>query len=514
MPKVILPNIGVRTSVMRPVVLDVARQLLTITGLPENTPIQFPERDETAFQPGSTLDLAPDTNSFGADTKLFISVEETPVRDRLLSTATYYDDARWIYVDPEVKAFMRPIYSHQEIAINIRYRATDKDAAEAWRNDIKSRLPLLRDVYVHTVSYSYLIPEELIERIAEIHRMREAVAPYNQTWEEYVKEKFSNKLRQVVTQAGTDPVWAVAENQSRTQGVFDFDEGPEEGSKENDVAAWTITVTYKFRFDKPIETYLEYPLIIHNQLIKKEYRQTAMPVKVEDEKQLPSMSVEAMQAFEAGYNIDWRGRLGVSIPVFDEFIPSRNSILPDTARIFTGLALIDPENPRDLLKLTELGRTYKLDPSVEAFLKTEYPWLCKPTLSIFNVSVYRDQYMLALGSYEVTPDLIVRLKEDPDLRSQYHVRFSLYERPRLLPTEAKLRLRESCSLTRMLLLTLDPFLEQKGLLPTCMIGNYMSAASFNAAVEEIDKRFDVHYTGQVYQWNTVMTLIVGVDSRN
>lgn len=514
MPKLTLPNIGVRGSVTRPVVLDVARQLLQITGLPAQTPIQFPENGEAMYQPGSTLDLAQDTNSFGAGTKLFLSIEETVLGETILSQAAYYPETRWIYADPEVKAFMRPVYNNTEVAITIQYRSTDKDAAEAWRNDIRNRLALVHDVHLHTVSYSYFIPLQHIEVIQEIHRMRETVAPYGQSWDQYVQEKFSNKLRPVVTQAGTQAQWAVAESQSRIQGFFDFEEGPEEGSRENDNASWTISIAYKFRFDKPTSTYLEYPLVIHNQLIKKDYIQLQPQKKLEDVKQLPSLSVEAMRAFEADYRIDWRGRLGVAIPDFDEFIPSQNSILPDTARVFTAQTLIDPENPLDLLNLTQLGRTYRLQPDIVEFLKQEAPWLCKPTMSIFSVSVYKGQYMLDLGTYEVTPELTVRLKNPPDLREQYHVRFALYERPRLLPSEARDRLRNNCSVTRKILLALDPLLEQRGFLPTCMVGNYIPASAMREALQELDKRFDTRYTGEPYQWNTVMSLFLAAGSLN
>jgi hypothetical protein len=514
MPKRLLPNIGVRGSVTRPVVLDIARQLLEITGLPADTTIQYPDSDEPNYQPGSTLDPAQDTNTFGAGTNLYLTVEEKTIPEAILSTAVHYPDANWVYADPEVYAFMRPVYSATDFLINIQFRSTDRDAAQAWSNDIKNRLSTLRDVFVHAVSYSYLIPDDHIQVIKEIHRLRENVAPYGQTWEQYTAEKFSNKLRPVSNLSGEQQAWAVAETQDRVQGYFEFSDGPEEGSKQNDNASWTISLSYKFRFDKPTSTYLEYPLVIHNQLLGKKFRQTAPAPREFDRQQRPSLSIEAMQAFETNYHVDWRGRTGVSIPDFDEFIPSQNSIIPSTTRLITGLALVDPDNPTALLDLTQLGTKYSLTDGVKAFMRREYQYLAKPGLSILNVSVYRGQYLMDQGDYWVDENLVVTLKDTPNLRHTFHVRIALFERPRLLPTAAKERMRNDCSTTREFLKALDPRLESKGLLPTCMIGNYMPLAPFNAALEELDKRFDPKYTGEVLQWNTVMSLVVVAKRRD
>lgn len=509
MPKLVLTNPGVRDSVTRPVVLDIVRQLLVWTGLPKDTQIIFPGYDDKAVQPGSTITNEPEFNYFDSHSQWKISIEETHQEDRALSMAVLYDDNPKIFDDEDARVWMRPSYSPCDVTLRIRSRFTDKDQAIRWREDIRTRVGMNREARVHGISYSYLLPKEFIEVLKVIHAMREVpdMAPYGQTWDEYLAFYFSPKARILSDLIGKNQEWGVAETQARVLGYFNFEMIPDENEKSGDGSTQQIEFTYTFKFDKPVATVMSYPLVINNQLINKKFRPTGPDERIEDNALQYSQSAYAFSYFENARVTENIAMPGIAIPDFDEFIPARGTVPTATLRVLTGLTTIDLAAPRDLLDFNQLGN-FSLEPDILEFMKGEAAWMTKWAMSPFHVTVFRNDTPLPREDYMVTPQLMVRLLKDPNLRDEYHVRLALFQRPRLLNQEAKDRLRNNCSVTRKIFAALKPSLEADGFMPTCMVGNYMARKDFDRAADELDRHFDSKRTQQIYQFNTVMILFV------
>jgi hypothetical protein len=438
-----------------------------------------------------------------------ISIEETHQEDRGLSMAVLYDDNPRIFDDEDAGVWIRPAYSPCDVVLRVRSRFTDKDQAIRWREDIRTRIAMNRDVRVHDISYSYLLPPEFIKVLEEIHRMREKEdqEPYGQTWEEYLQFYFSPKARLLSNLIGQQTQWGVAEVQARVLGYFNFSLHPDENEKDGSASVQNIEFTYTFKYDKPVASVMNYPLVINNQLINKNYRPTTKVERVEDYALQYTQSAYSLRQFESSIPTEDIAIPGISIPEFDDFLPEPGTVPPETLRVLTGLTTIDLDSPLELLSLESLG-THHLQENVLEFMRTEYQWMTKLGMSIFNIMVYRNGLPLHKDLYEIDSSLMVKLVENPSLRDVFHVRLSLYQRPQLLPTEAKDRLRNNCTLTRMLLLALRPNLEKDGFLPVCMIGNYIAKKDFDRAAFEIDRYFDTKRNQQNYQFNTVQILFV------
>lgn len=504
MPKIVFTNPGVKDSVTRPVVLDIVRQVLEWTGLPKETPIQFPGELERVYQPGSTISTEVEFNRFEPNRRWNISVEEEHQMDRVLSTAVLYDDNPHTFWDGDTQVYMRPVYAPTDVTITIANVSKDKNEAIRWRDDIAARVSMGRDVKVHNANYSYLIPEEFFPIFKEIHRLRENVAGYGESFETYFHRYLSKKARILTDLIGKNQAWGVGETQARIIGYFDFDAAPEQGDR-GEAAEWRISFTYRFKYDKPVASLLKYPLMVHNQLISKDFRPTRLPERIEDYQLNYSMSSRALATFESYRPSENNGIPGIAIPEFDEFLPAAGSVAPDTLRVLTALTSVDLTNPRDLLSLYELGEV-SLDPQILSYMRGEAPYLTQLGRSFMHVNVYKDTTLMARQHYEVSDTLMVRLKVDPDLRATYHVRVSLYERPILLPSDAKERLRNHCGAAQLMMLALRPTLRDEGLLRQCMAGNYMPRNDLNAALELIDTRKDTKFNGEIYQFNTVLVL--------
>jgi len=512
MPKAIYDTPGVRHSVTRPVVLDIVRQILEWTGLPKETQILFGDEFEAVYQPGSTVTAEPQFNNFSANTRWSIKVEEKTQEDRILSTSILQTDNPLIFQDHETHVFMKPAYAPTDVTITIAYKATDQSAARMWQNDVRARVSRNRDLRNHFVSYSYLIPTECQLIARKIWQMREAVAPYGETFEEYWNKCISPKARILSDMVGKNKDWGIAETQARVLGYFDWVGEAEKGDKEADNSSWNTGFTYTFKYDCPQNVIMEYPLMIHNQMIDEDYRLTAKPSRVEDYALQYSASAYAFSHFEQGRLIAPLGTPGIAIPDFDEFYPADGSINPDTLRVVTALSSIDTDQPLNLLDMTDLG-DYQIDPVILEFMRSEAQWLCKYRYSILNISVYCNEVLMEEGSYSINSDLMVQFRDPQSLRDVFHVRFAIYQRPRLLNQEAKKRMKEHCAATIMILEALDPTIRQQ--FPMSCYGNdYLLGTLLDPALHELDGRFDTKRSSQIYQFNTVMSLLITTHDRN
>ena len=402
---------------------------------------------------------------------------------------------------------MRPAYSPTDITFRFRIRHTDRDAACRWRDDIRLRVSMMRDERVNIVSYSYLIPLEIIEILKEINRKRESQAPYGETFDQYFDRYVSPKATVLTNLAGENPVKAIAETQAKILGWFDFEGFPEEGTKEANNSVWVIEFGYKIKFDNPLGSVLEYPLMVHNQLIDKKYRPTSKPYRIEDYALEYSRSGEAMEAFAKNPPTALNRTQGMSIPVFDDFIPPQSGVPTDTTRIVTMLTSIDPVVPRALVNLSDLGK-HQLHSCILELLRTERANVTRTASSPFNVVVYQNDIAMSRDSYYLNDNLEVVLNSDPDPRAIYRVRLSYFDRPRLLPTAAKDNMRKNACATKLLFQAMKPSLVPDGLMPAEMPGNYISRVEFDRVADLIDQNYDSRNNNQVYQFNTVMVLFV------
>lgn len=505
MPQAVYDTPDVRESMVRPVALDIARQVLEWTGLPKSTQLLFGGENGEVFQPGSTITTEQTSNQFDSQTRWTMTLEERTNSDLILTASVNYVDHPRIFNDTDTRVEIRPVYVEMDWVFTFTAKFTDRNHARMWRNDIRTRVSMDRQARYHKAAYSYLIPGACIDLAREIHDLREKVAPYGETFDQYWNRYISTKATVLSDEIGKNKVWAIGETQTELIGYFDIEGESEEGQKHPDNSSWDVNFTYTVKIHVPQAVWMRYPLVVHNQMIPKMFRQTALPPRLEDTKIQYSAIADAMRHFNQTNLAVNLGVPGLAIPQYDEFIPQSSSIPLDTLRVVTVLTSIDSTNPLELMAFTDMGK-YTLDADVLEFMRGEVPWLTKYRLSVMNVIVLKDEQPLPDGEYYVSPDLKVMLVNQPDYRATYHVRLSLYQRPRLLGNDAKTRMRNNCAATIVILKTLNPNVADMN--PSCMIDDFMSQQVFHDLVEEVDREFDSRANKQHIGFNTVMTYFI------
>jgi hypothetical protein len=516
MPKILLTVPETVESVVRPVVLEIVRDICKVTGLDPKTNIQYPGTMDVMKQAGTSLESQGDATVRTSFTnKLTIDVEEGYEEDRLLSTAVMRPENLFIFMDERLETYIKPAYSSTDMTINFRFRAVDKTSATRWRDDIRARISRNLTERIHSVSYHYLIPPAFLEILKEIHRLREAVAPYGEDYDTYFRANSTQRASILTNLSGVAERWGISETQMRIVGWFDFvDTGPEKGGKDDDGDTWTVGFAYKFKFDQPIACVMSYPLMVHNQLLGLGYR----PGK-DDQVDRPEIharsythSAKAFSMFEKGRQFGGSitaPQPGVQIPDFDEFIPA--SVPSKTLRLFTALTSIDTTpagDPKFLLDLRALSRQWKLDTDVLEYMATIPEKLTLPKACVLKLDLYENRQLVQTGALTVDQDLKVYSTVDLDLRNYYHVRLGLAIDWASCGDHDNLREHGPalCKLAK----AISPAIQgcccssPSGLLG----GRYVSRACLKCIIDEIDALILGRGDGQVYQFNTVQTLFL------
>jgi hypothetical protein len=218
---------------------------------------------------------------------------------------------------------------------------------------------------------------------------------------------------------------AVKEKQSRIQGLFDFAGLPSRPTHEQATGMWEIAFAYKFSFQKPESMFIDYPTMVHNQLLPERYLSY-----IHDQEdplyRLPynNRTYRALQMFEADTQSlkIRREEPFIRIPDFDDFKPEE--LIPNTATVFQALCCVE-EDKHTLLDLKDLG-DFIIDPDILEHLYKETAYMTRVMKSMFHISLYRNGKLAPDGVLEVTDDLLVKSVLPLNLRRTHHVRFAIY----------------------------------------------------------------------------------------
>lgn len=439
MPKIITPTPDLNSSVMRPVVYGIVRDILQRTGLSSDTPIIYPDEFEGVRQMGSAM-TTEDENRFRASNQIEIETKETYDEARLMSTPVMRQEYRSVFSDKGIQTAIFPVMSRTELEISVRFRARDKTTATRWRDDIRARFGQGRSVQTHQIEYNYALPVEFINRLMALHELREKQAGYGQTFDEWMSQCLTRRATIATDVAGGNGAWVIGERQIEVTGWFDF-VTPEEATRESDPTGWTTSFTYKTQYDKPIELCMFHPVIVHNQVIPKEYRQSTTLLDTRDRVKEYGNTTGLIDQYSAGhvYRFTLPGP-GAIIPYWDEFY-TRNT-LPQTVTLATMLTAITAEDRKSLLNFNDLGER-TLDSDILAFLlNRESSFVARRRQSVFFITLYEDEDFVDSSRITLSSDGRLSAVSDLSLRRTYHVRLSVHLDWRNLAKPALDRLRQ------------------------------------------------------------------------
>lgn len=452
MPTLYLTVPETHTPISRAVTYSIIEELVSRTQLDKNTPVLFPGQHSIASESGSRLGDTNADSGFGHNAKLQIEVSEEYLEDAVPTTAIHRPDYPVLFNDGHLGINIRPIYVSTEVSISITHRTTDKVSAERWRDQMRLKLSQGREAQLHSINYHFAIPHPILHLLYQFHKLRENVAGYGDTLKQWMQPRMTQRATTLVTQAGTQPELVIAEQQVGVQGWFDFNNAPQAAQIDGEGAAQVISVEYRFRYDKVVGCVLEYPLMIHNQLIPSKYRPVTKVERVEDHHRTPSLSGHNFARLDENQMQAGTMLEGVAIPHFDEWYPKHR---PANIASLLRLMLSVDDNGHDIVNLGNLGR-YAIDGKILAFLREEVSFLTTPYESPFLLTLYKRDAYLDTDAIVVDAELNVTAVTSMDPRERYHLQLGLVKDLNNLSPPAKDRLTRNPEIVETIINVLYP----------------------------------------------------------
>lgn len=426
MPKISVEIHDVENNIARPVVAEVVRQLIDITGIDKDTKILYPGDIEQSYQMGSDLSAqGVGKTKFSFNDQLYIQVNEEDNAGSMILTAAHTVDQIPLFLDKKLQVTLRPIKSPVDVTLQIEYRSKSKSEAQAWENRLKRKLHTAGDINLHTAQYSYIVPKFLMQLVENIYANREATRPYGETYAEYLAGHTTSRATAVTSLDGVGVDFAVTEEQVRIQGLYQFEVKPERAENSGDGAAWTTSFTYKFSYDKTVGIHAKYPVIVHNKLLDEKFLIEDSAPNDDNYRKTFSRGGGALSNFEATHPVQdmINKNKPVHIPSFDDFNPKMT--VAKTAPLVSALFQVNEADPREIISLKDIG-DFQIDADVLDFMEKEWKDLVKPFNTLFFVQLYKNDQRVEHTALEMTSDLRVRSVHPLDPRDRHNIMLSMY----------------------------------------------------------------------------------------
>lgn len=437
----------IEDSIIRPVALQVIRQLAKTLKIPETVNVLYPGPWGESFQIGSTLSTTPidDPARFKYGERFRIEILERPVEDRVLATAVHRRENEAIFLDKALSVAIYPITVGTQMEINITYRAESRVDARRFRDDILAHVAEGRTDNMHEIDYHYNIPYIQMDLLKEIYELRESSAGYSDTFEDWINAHISQRATNIATQIGTQKKVAIREKQVSALGYFEFTSGPDVQQKDREGASMNIELRYLFTYDQVTGCVAQFPLTFHGQFLNERWykkpRASGDLVTASRRNRAPSLSRGYFDVI-SHQTVNWE-RLQhemVRVPYFDDWKPEYR--LPFTTEFIQAGLGIDPEHPYELFGMMDFD-DFVVEPVILEFLRSEAPYACDFKNSIFHCALYEDYNPLADTFMRLQSDLTFVATSPLNPRSQWHTQVSFVHKLGTLSEGARERLRRS-----------------------------------------------------------------------
>lgn len=488
MPQFSYPVPDIQQMITRPVIMSVVRQIIEATGIDESIFIQYTgEHTQTpiwnTFLGGDALPQEDPTRSPYME-KIQVETDENPLEEFLLSTPYHYPDNKILWHDESLGIILTPFYERAEVNINFTYRTPDKGSATRWATGMRRRFRTKFKDLSMVASYQFILPRLIVNFMHQFWKMRENIAGYDQSWDDWFKSNLKQRVVTMGTVAGTGVELAFDEMQLDILGSFDFTDIPK-AERQEDSSCYNISFSFKFRFDRPNGYVLKYPLIIHNQLVPAKYR-PRNPHRYDPHAVLgnASQSMSRYDTILQDCGVTRKSQVGGHlVPWFDDWSPNKGyKNCSPLLQLLTRIEADDPTKLIDFLALRENGLHFS--DITEKYMRDEYRYLNKHSKCALHVAVYVNDDLLDPSAYYVTKELTVRLRTPADMRNMYHVVVFILNDLFALDAEATERLQYNPDAADEIITTLEPTL--KDCLPKRLANKLIPRDEWQRVVSKIN----------------------------
>lgn len=426
---------SVHEAITRPLVKKITDVVLDNFGFRhDNTQFVFNGLGDTLVMNNSTIhDGDVRNNRMQSDQRIEVEFDEEIQNPT--NIAIMRQEHVPVFKDRELNIWLRPVYVQSKLSLDFKLICRDQTTATMWKRRAELQSYRQMHTFFFDVDYHYQVPLGFLKQLWVIYTLMErGVLPPEVPFGRWLQERFTKRMSTVSNQSGKNTRVVIAEKQARIQGLFDFQFDVAKISKEHDSGVWGTQFSVTVYFDRVDGMVMDYPLVVHNQLIPKEYREDIRQNSVypyAEGKYVMGRSVSLSDAkrFE-GDNIAAKKpetlTYGVPIPWFDDWLPTE--IAPHHVNISRILLQVDMQDRYHVITFDEQTLDeYSIRTIVLEYLKRCGSHALKVYDCIFNITLQEWWSVISDKEININETLMVTTKFELNPTKMYHLNIDLLD---------------------------------------------------------------------------------------
>lgn len=431
---------GTEDTITRPITITVTNDIKALLGITKDVYTTYDIKDNIVKSKNKLGDIQGE-NTIHDD---IINVEyiETSEEGNELSLIPNNSDFKPIYIDTDIRSSILPVYHSRKMSIKFRYSNKSKSKVFSILN--KLRLYTSNDgMYKrHELEYHYVLPNFINKLLLHINDLKNLRDTDILDLDMYVNNTFDNRVDFLNTLdanlSKTDV--SIREAQLEIQGYITDDLHTLTPEYDEGTTYWSIEFNYDFIYEKPVSLIVNYPILVYNTLISKEFRTFIKNNEPNPNAYRSHRSASMMDLVKRHDLFGIRNdTYYLTIPDFDrEKLPDPPNF---TARMFSVMVTVDVNDLNALFSIDDIPKIKFKDSVKNLILTTEYPYIGKLHNSMFYIELYKNNKKDYNNEITMDDNGVLTSKLPLDIKSTYRVMFSVVTDLDMVTPEAKIRIK-------------------------------------------------------------------------
>lgn len=438
---------GIEETITRNVLITVVSDVKELLGMTHDVYTVFDEKDNVIKKKNRIGDVK-GHNTFKED-MFNIEFTETTEEGHEMSLVAFRPDSKHIYHDKDINTSITPIYLNKKLEVKIKYSNKSKSKIFSLTNKLKifnSDNSIYRR---HELEYHYTIPPFLIKLLAHFNNLKNLRIPAENklALEQYIDATFDNRVdfSNTLDADITKSQLVIREAQLEVEGYVADDVHSLTPEYDETFNTWYVEFTYGFSYEKPVSLLVQYPILIYNTIIDKEFRTFIdTKAKLRKNSKVTSGRGDMVEVTERDnvFNIRDNGYY-IRIPKYD------NEVLPrpgaSMARMFSVLSVLEETEPNVLFNINHIPKIKFKETVLKFLLESEYKYVGEMFESLFYIELFKDNKKDYKN--KIIMDNLGNLTtyDNMDIKSIYRVMFNVVTDISMLKPAAAKRFKQFCS---------------------------------------------------------------------
>ena len=412
--------LNIEETFTRPMLVSITNDIKEMVSLDKNTYTIYDMKDnliQVKNKDGELEGFNTLTNEM-----VVVSYEENMTENDELTQNSLFNNDLSLFVDKDIGISIRPIYHHRKYNLQFIYKTKFKNRMVSLVNRLKM-LPANSGWYTnHDIEYGYLIPTYVSKWLKTMYTLKTRREQDHEELEDFIKNGFDDRL-DLLNRADGRPGsrLVIREAQIGLVGYLNSDLYNIRSDYDESTKEWTIELEYEFYVEKPVSLILEYPIIIYNRLVPKEYRDF-----INYKKESPRAYHIARH--DNTDNLNYPPLYTSTGNNYHPTIPEEDRVqFPDTGyygRILSVLVTVEDEDPRKLFNIKDLGKIRFKQTIIDYILEEEWDIIHDTSNSLFRIELFEGNDV-KFDMIRMDKEGNIYSKEDLDYKKVYRVVFSI-----------------------------------------------------------------------------------------